>query len=115
MTRENKKWTKKYHDTNPKNKCFGGKVIIRMKNGLTISEEINVADAHPAGKRPFGREQYINKFKTLTNGIISKKESKRFLKTVQNLKNLKSKDLIGLNIEMIPKAKNRLIKKKTIF
>ena len=25
-----------------------------MKNGKTISEEINVADAHPAGKRPFG-------------------------------------------------------------
>ncbi len=115
VTRENKKWTKKYHDSNPKNKCFGGKVIIRMKNGLTITEEINVADAHPAGKRPFGRLQYINKFKTLTNGIISKNESKRFLKTVQNLKNLKPKDLIGLNIEVIPKAKSRLIKKKTIF
>ncbi len=115
VTRENKKWTKKYHDSNPKNKCFGGKVIIRMKNGSIITEEINVADAHPAGKRPFGRLQYINKFKTLTNGIISKNESKRFLKTVQNLKNLKPKDLIGLNIEVIPKAKKRLIKKKTIF
>ena len=50
VTRENKKWTKKYHDKDPKKKCFGGKVIIKMKNGKTISEEINVADAHPAGK-----------------------------------------------------------------
>ena len=49
-----------------------------MKNGLTISEEINVADAHPAGKRPFGRKEYINKFKTLTDGMISRKESARF-------------------------------------
>ena len=27
-----------------------------MKDGSTISEEINVADAHPAGKRPFKRK-----------------------------------------------------------
>ena len=67
-----------------------------MKNGLTISEEINVADAHPAGKRPFGRKEYINKFKTLTDGIITKKESDRFLKIVQNFLNLKAKDLKGL-------------------
>jgi len=114
-TREKKKWTKKYHDPNPNNKCFGGKVIIRMKNGSTISKEINVADAHPAGKRPFTREQYIEKFKVLTQGIISKKESDRFLKTVQNLRNLKAKDLKGLNIEMIPRAKNKKRRKKSIF
>ena len=39
-TYEDKKWTKKYHDKDPKKKCFGGKVIIKMKNGKTISEEI---------------------------------------------------------------------------
>ena len=114
-TRENKKWTKKYHDTNPKNKSFGGKVIIRMKNGSIISEEINVADAHPNGRRPFKREQYIEKFKTLTEGIISKKESDRFLKLVQNLRKLKSNDLKNLNIEVIPKIKSAKIRKKTIF
>ena len=47
---EDARWTEKYHDPNPENKCFGGKVIITMKDGSTISEEINVADAHPAGK-----------------------------------------------------------------
>ena len=114
-TRENKKWTKKYHDPNPNNKCFGGKVIIRMNNGSTIIEEINVADAHPAGKRPFRREQYINKFKILTKGIISKNESDHFLKAVQNLKNLKSNELDGLNIQAIPKTISSLVKKKTIF
>ena len=115
VTKENKKWTKKYHDKNPKKKCFGGKVIIKMKNGSSISEEINVADAHPAGKRPFGRKEYINKFKTLTNGLISKKESDRFLKVVQNLKNLKSKDLKGLNIEVMPKIKRLSKSSKGIF
>ena len=61
-----------------------------MKDGSTISEEINVADAHPAGKRPFTRKEYINKFKSLTDNIISKKESDRFLKCVQNLEKIKS-------------------------
>ncbi len=96
-TKEDPKWTEKYHDPNPDNKCFGGKVIINMKDGSKISEEINVADAHPAGKRPFGREEYINKFKILTNGIITKSDSEQFINLVQNLKYLKAKDLLKLN------------------
>ena len=114
VTKETKKWTKKYHDKDPKKKCFGGKVIIKMKNGSSISEEINVADAHPAGKRPFGRKEYINKFKTLTDGIISKKESARFLKVVQNLKKLKPGQLDKLNIE-VKKSKLKRNFKKGIF
>ncbi len=114
-TRENKKWTKRYHEKDPKKKCFGGKVIITMKNGSKFMEEINVADAHPAGKRPFRRKEYINKFKTLTEGIISKKESKRFLKAVQNLKKLKSSQLTSLNIEILKKNKSRKKNKFSIF
>ncbi|MBD1149847.1 MmgE/PrpD family protein [Pelagibacterales bacterium SAG-MED29] len=114
-TRENKKWTKKYHDKDPKKKCFGGKVIIKMKNGSTISEEINVADAHPAGKRPFEREQYIEKFKNLTEGIISEKESKRFINLVQNLRQLHSNKLFELNVEVLKKFHNKKFKKFSIF
>ena len=76
VTRENKKWTKKYHNPNPKNKCFGGRVIVKMNDGSVISEEINVADAHPSGKRPFRRKQYIEKFKSLTDGLISTKDNR---------------------------------------
>ena len=99
-THEDKKWTKKYHDPNPKNKSFGGKVIITMNNGNKIIEQLDRADAHPYGDRPFKRQNYIQKFLTLTDGILAKKESSRFLKTVQNLKNLKSGDLNKLNIEV---------------
>ena len=106
-TKEDPKWTEKYHDPNPNNKCFGGRVIITMKDGSNISEEINVADAHPAGKRPFAREEYINKFKILTNGIISKSHSEQFINLVQNLKHLKAKDLLKLN----PIIKRNLIRK----
>ena len=105
-TKENKRWTKKYHDKDPKKKCFGGKVFIKMKNGTMLTEEINVADAHPAGKRPFSRKEYIYKFKNLTDKFISGKESERFLNDVQNLKKLKYRDLNKLNVEVVSKYKN---------
>ena len=113
-THEDKKWTKKYHDPNPKNKSFGAKVIITLKNGKRLSEELDKADAHPYGARPFKRENYINKFLTLTEDIISKNESNRFLKTVQNLRKLKSGQLNQLNIE-IKKSKLKRNLKKAIF
>ena len=99
-THEDKKWTRKYHDSNPKKKCFGAKVVITMNNGKKISEQLERADAHPYGSRPFKRIDYINKFKTLTKNIISGNESKRFLGIVQNLKKSKSGQLKRLNIEI---------------
>tara|TARA_B100001057_G_scaffold389270_1_gene396968 strand:- start:4858 stop:6363 length:1506 start_codon:yes stop_codon:yes gene_type:complete len=101
-------WTKKYHDPDPRKKSFGGKVVIRMKDGSVIEEEKDVADAHPNGLRPFRRSNYIEKFNSLTDGLITKSEAKKFLTLVQNLKNLKSKDLLNLN----PKIKKNLISKK---
>jgi 2-methylcitrate dehydratase len=114
-TFEDKDWTRKYHDPNPANKCFGGKVIIYMKDGSKIVEERGVADAHPSGKRPFRRSNYVEKFRMLTDGIISNTESKRFLELVQNLKNLKAKDINNLNVEVLKKKMKKTPKKTTIF
>ena len=113
-THEDKRWTKKYHDPNPKNKSFGAKVVVIMKNGKKISEQLERADAHPYGARPFERKDYINKFKTLTNNIISRKESLRFIKVVQNLKKLKNGQLNKLNIE-VNKKYLKTNNKKGIF
>ena len=84
----------------PKNKAFGAKVIVTLKNNKKIIEEQGVADAHPYGLRPFKRDDYIKKFLTLTNDIIPKKESDRFLRDIQNLRKLKSNQLHKLNIEI---------------
>ena len=113
-THEDKKWTKKYHDPNPKKKSFGAKVIVTLNNGKKIIEELERADAHPYGDRPFKRENYIKKFKTLTDKILSKNESQRFLKTVQNLRKLKNGQLDKLNIEISSKKIKRN-KNKSIF
>ena len=113
-THEDKKWTKKYHNPDPRKKAFGAKVVITLKNGKKISEQQDIADAHPYGSRPFKRKNYINKFLTLTENLLTKKESVRFLKVVQNLKKLKSGQLDNLNIEV---KKNKLKRnlKKGIF
>ena len=114
-TFEDKEWTIKYHDPDPYKKCFGGKVKIYMKDGSVIEEERALADAHPGGKRPFRRLDYINKFQMLTDGLISTSESKRFLKLVQNLKYLRSSDIQNLNVE-VKRSKFKQSKKvKTIF
>tara|TARA_Y100000590_G_scaffold11171_1_gene13767 strand:+ start:2014 stop:3516 length:1503 start_codon:yes stop_codon:yes gene_type:complete len=113
-THEDKKWTKKYHHPNPKNKCFGAKVVVILNNGKKISEKLERADAHPYGARPFKRENYIKKFKTLTDKILSKKESERFLKAAQNLRKLKNGQLVKLNIEVSTKKIKRS-KNKSIF
>ncbi len=110
-TFEDKKWTKKYHDPNPNKKCFGGRVLIKMKNGSKITEEIRVADAHPNGKKPFKRKDYINKFETLTKYIIDEEESKRFLNDVQNLRNMAKSELHKLNIKVKSDQKNSIFKK----
>ena len=92
-------------------KAFGAKVVITLKNGRKIIEEQGVADAHPYGLRPFKRKDYIEKFLTLTENILNKKESDRFLEVVQNLKKLKKGQLDKLNIEIKKKKLKRNFKK----
>ena len=115
VTYEDKKWTKKYHDSNPKNKSFGGEVIIQMKDGSKIKSKLGVADAHPNGNKPFKREDYIHKFKTLTSNLIDQKESERFLSNAQSLRELDKSDLHKLNIEVKSDLKKHSTDKKTIF
>ena len=89
-------------------------MVITLKNGRKIIEEQGVADAHPYGLRPFKRKDYIEKFLTLTENILNKKESDRFLKVVQNLKKLKQGQLDKLNIE-VKRGKLKRNLKKGIF
>lgn len=99
-TIEKKKWTDLYHDRDPNKKAFGGHVIIKLNDGKVIEDSIERANAHPAGARPFTRDQYVHKFKTLTGEIITKAESERFLGLVQNLVDLNHDEICELNVEV---------------
>jgi len=99
-TVEEPEWTERYHSSDPKRKAFGARIVIKFKNGETLEDEQALANAHSDGARPFQRENYIQKFKTLTEDIITPEECNRFLETVQNLTNLSGDELLGLNVQV---------------
>ena len=97
-TLEDPEWTRRYHSDDPQEKAFGARAVITMNSGIVIEEELGVADAHPLGKRPFERHNYIEKFRTLAAKIVPEQEQERFLQAVQKLPDLE--DLSELNIEV---------------
>jgi 2-methylcitrate dehydratase len=101
-TVEDPKWTERYHTHDPKQKAFGGRVVVTLKGGSTISDELALADAHPLGERPFGRGQYIAKFQQLADGIVDQAEQKRFLSLVERLPELTAEDVVNLTFLVDP-------------
>jgi len=99
-TREDPVWERRYLSTDPAEQAFGGRVEILLRDGSSIVDEMAVANAHPLGAKPFGRDDYIGKFTTLTDGIISSREANRFLEAVQDLPRLKAGELHRLNVAM---------------
>ena len=99
-TREDPEWTRRYHSTDPNEKAFGGRVEVFMTDGSVITDELAVANAHPLGARPFKRADYIRKFETLTEGIITSREANRFLEVAQSLPALKADELHLLNVAL---------------
>ncbi len=59
-----------------------------------------MANAHPAGAKPFKRADYVRKFDLLTEAIITREERNRFIQLVENLPDLKAKDLKDLNVQI---------------
>lgn len=99
-TAEDKAWTERYHHPDPNQRAFGGRLEIKLASGETLTDELAVADAHPAGAKPFARSDYIAKFRTLTEGLISDIEAKRFLSLVENLTALDAKGVRELNVRL---------------
>uniref|UniRef100_A0A9E8A1Z4 MmgE/PrpD family protein n=1 Tax=Bosea sp. NBC_00436 TaxID=2969620 RepID=A0A9E8A1Z4_9HYPH len=101
-TVEDPELTRRYHSHDPKEKAFGGRVVVTLQDGSTFTDELAIADAHPLGARPFARAQYIEKFRTLAEGIVSAAEQERFLGAVARLERLKADDLASLNFAVDP-------------
>ena len=94
-TAEDAEWTRRYHLPEP---SFGGRVEIELANGERIVGEIEVADAHPRGARPFARADYIRKFEELATERIEPVEIQRFLDLAQRLPELTPTELLGLTV-----------------
>jgi 2-methylcitrate dehydratase len=99
-TREEPEWTRRYHSRDPNELAFGARIEIFLKDGSKVEDELAVANAHPLGARPFGREDYIRKFRVLTDGLLSTREVNRFLEVVQDLPRLTAGELGELNVAL---------------
>ena len=97
-TTEDAEWTRRYHSLDLSEKAFGGRIEIELTDGTRVVDEIAVADAHPLGARPFGRAEYVNKFRMLAEGILSPDEIDRFLDVAQRLPELSPAELGGLTV-----------------
>jgi 2-methylcitrate dehydratase len=115
-TIEDSKWTEMYHDQDPNKKRFGGRVEVHMNNGDKIVDELGVANAHPAGAKPFKRADYIRKFDILTEELITKDERNRFISLAERLQELTAAEVQQLNVQMpIEKLINNKRDTKGIF
>jgi len=101
-TVEDPEWTRRYHSHDPNEKAFGGRVVITMKDGSTITDELAVADAHPLGARPFARPQYVDKFRMLADGVVTQEEQDRFLELVERLGSLTPAEVRELDVVVAP-------------
>ncbi len=99
-TTEDSAWTDRYHATDPARRAFGGRVAIQLRGGKQIEEELAVANAHPAGQRPFVRADYIRKFDTLTEEMLDSSERERFLSLCDRLPDLSTAEVLQLNVQM---------------
>ncbi|MDB5737607.1 MAG: 2-methylcitrate dehydratase, partial [Sphingomonas bacterium] len=61
-----------------------------------------LADAHPAGARPFVRANYVEKFRTLADGIVERAEQDRFIALVERLPTLTGAEIAQLNFTVEP-------------
>lgn len=83
-TEEGPEWTRRYLA----GEAFGGRVVVEMTDGTEVTDEIDVADAHPLGARPFGRAEYLAKFRELASGSVPDDEQQRFLSLAERLADL---------------------------
>jgi 2-methylcitrate dehydratase len=100
-TVEDGEWTRRYHAAGA-GQSYGGRVVITMDDGTEIVDEISVADAHPSGARPFAREAYVEKFRSLAVPVLGDEESERFLALALRLPELEPKELSELTFKALP-------------
>lgn len=101
-TAEDPEWTRRYHSTDPREKAFGARAEVTLKSGEVIVGELAVADAHPLGARPFGRDRYLAKFRALAEGVLEPAEQDRFLEVAQRAGELSADELPQLSFTVSP-------------
>lgn len=99
-TVEDPAWTAGYHHPDPLQRVYGARAEVILKDGTKILGELDRPQAHIAGSKPFDRTQYLAKFHSLTDQLVAREESDRFLAAAQLLAELKCRELSGIHISL---------------
>ena len=99
-TVEDAEWDEKYHHEDPQKRSFGGRVVVTLRDGSTVEDEIDVPDAHPRGATPFRRDDYLRKFHELAGLYATAEEQDRFLEVALSLLGMAPGRLSELNVEI---------------
>jgi 2-methylcitrate dehydratase len=100
-TVEDDEWTARYHAAGA-GQSYGGRVVVTLTDGRQVVDEISVADAHPRGARPFGRDEYVRKFRSLAVPVLGEEEAERFLALALRLPELVPEDVRALTFTALP-------------
>ncbi|MGV6873072.1 MmgE/PrpD family protein [Pseudochelatococcus sp. B33] len=99
-TVEDEEWTALYHHPDPMRRAFGGRAVVTFEDGTVTEESLDVADAHPSGASPFGRDDYLRKFRSLASLTVRDAEIDRFLTHALALPELPAGKLVELTLEV---------------
>jgi 2-methylcitrate dehydratase len=102
-TVEDPVWTERYHAAGA-DQSYGGRVVVTLADGHQVVDEISVADAHPSGARPFGRDDYVRKFRSLATPVLGEAEVERFLALALRLPELGPEEVRTLTFTALPGA-----------
>ena len=102
-TVEDPEWTERYHAAGT-DQSYGGRVVVTLTDGRQVVDEIGVAEAHPGGARPFARDDYVRKFRSLAVPVVGEQEAERFLALVLRLPELGPDEVRALTLTALPGA-----------
>ncbi len=91
-TQESPAWTERYLA----GEAFGGRLEVEMADGALVVDEVEVADAHPRGARPFQRADYVAKFERLAGPVVEPAERRRFIDLASRLGELTGPEVAEL-------------------
>jgi 2-methylcitrate dehydratase len=103
-TVEDPAWTARYHDADPAQKAFGGRVDVTLEDGTVATGERLVADAHPNGRRPWRWPDYVEKLGQLAGRRLPRDASERFTDLAARLGDLSAEEVRQLNPALPPGA-----------
>jgi 2-methylcitrate dehydratase len=104
-TVEDPRWTAAFETADSQPAAMGGRAVVELAGGAVLAAEIALADAHPRGAKPFGRENCIAKFYRLTEDVVTASERDRYLERLLVLPKLDPAALAELSIEALPLAR----------